>query len=73
MTTTKKINLTIPGSVNRNGQRVNTFVRKEKNNPLLQVYQLTCTLCAYDYNAYASDLWQRKCPECQDGTAGLPG
>ena len=63
---------TVPGSVNRNGQRVVRYLRDDAKNPLAKVYEVTCTLCAYSYAAYGSDLWQRKCPGCQDGREGLP-
>jgi len=71
MPNTKKTNFTNPGSVNRNGQRVLEFIRKDKANPLTEVYAVVCTRCAYEYGAYSSDLWQRKCPKCQDGREGL--
>jgi len=67
-----KDSLTVPGSVNRNGQRVVGCLRDDANNQLAKVYEVTCTLCAYSYAAYGSDLWQRKCPGCQDGSERLP-
>lgn len=64
--------LTMPGSINRNGQQLVRFVRKGPSNPLNRIYKLSCTLCAFEYSAYGSDLWQRKCPSCQNGREGLP-
>ncbi len=68
----KRQELTVPGSINRNGQRVVGFLRNDPSNSLNKIYEVACTLCAYDYAAYGSDLWQRKCPSCQDGREGLP-
>jgi len=71
MNATKKHDMTVPGSVNRNGQRVVGFVRKDSGNPLNAIYHVSCTLCAFDYGAYSNDLWQRKCPGCQEGREGV--
>jgi len=68
----KRQDLTTPGSINRNGQRVEGFLREDPKNPLSEIYRVACTLCAYHYAAYSSDLWHRKCPACQDGKEGLP-
>jgi hypothetical protein len=62
---------TVPGAVNRNGQRVVRYLRDDASNRLAKVYEVTCTLCAFNYAAYGSDLWQRKCPSCQNGSEGL--
>jgi len=63
--------MTNPGAINRNGQRVVEFLRKDPQNKLNQIYKVACTLCAHRYGAYSSDLWQRRCPECQEGRPGL--
>ena len=35
------------------------------------VYVLRCQSCGYEYGANDSDIFQRKCPECQGGQLGL--
>jgi hypothetical protein len=32
---------------------------------------LQCGHCGYDYGANGSDIWERKCPACQEGAPGL--
>jgi Zn finger protein HypA/HybF involved in hydrogenase expression len=36
------------------------------------VYELKCSHCSHEYGANGSDIFQRKCPNCQGGAAGLP-
>ena len=35
------------------------------------VYDLQCGKCGHRYGANGSDIWQRKCPQCGGGAAGL--
>jgi hypothetical protein len=62
----------MPGFVNRNGQRVvrNTELRGTDHMQVVDV--LACQHCGHEYGANSSDVWQRKCPACQDGRRGLP-
>jgi hypothetical protein len=63
---------TKPGYRNRNGQIVvnRTELRGNDNNQY--VYRLRCSHCGHEYGANGSDIFQRKCEECQDGEHGLP-
>ena len=36
------------------------------------VYVLHCPNCVRNYGANVQDLWHRRCPCCQGGTAGEP-
>jgi hypothetical protein len=62
---------TCTGYVNRNGQVVvrNTGAPGTDNNQY--VYQLACSHCGNAYGTNGSDIFQRKCPKCQDGQPGL--
>jgi predicted Zn-ribbon and HTH transcriptional regulator len=35
------------------------------------VYKLECMNCGHEYGANGTDIFQRKCPKCQSGMAGL--
>ena len=62
---------TCTGYVNRNGQVVvrNTGAPGNDNNQ--HVYQLACSHCGHTYGANGSDIHERKCPHCQNGSKGL--
>jgi hypothetical protein len=62
---------TIPGYVNRNGQRVVRATQLPGNDYHQRIYVLRCGSCGNEYGANGSDIFQRKCPRCQDGVAGL--
>ncbi len=34
-------------------------------------YKLICQKCNFEYGANGTDIFQRKCPQCQDGTDGV--
>jgi Zn finger protein HypA/HybF involved in hydrogenase expression len=36
------------------------------------VYVLRCGDCGHEYGANGSDIFQRKCPNCQSSASGLP-
>jgi hypothetical protein len=59
------------GYVNKNGQIVirNTHKLGTDNNQC--IYQMGCSKCGYIYGANGSDIFERKCPKCQKGRAGL--
>jgi len=59
------------GFVNRNFQVVIRSTGKPGNDPYRYIYQLGCGRCGYVYGAYGSDIHERKCPNCQNGEAGL--
>jgi hypothetical protein len=60
------------GYENRNGQVVIRATGKPGNDHLQYIYVLRCGTCLHEYGANGSDIFQRKCPECQGGAAGLP-
>jgi hypothetical protein len=35
------------------------------------IYVLRCERCSNEYGANGSDIFQRKCPRCQNGAPGL--
>lgn len=59
------------GYVNRNRQRVERRTDLPGNDHNQLVYVLRCSDCAYEYGANGSDIFQRRCPSCQGGAAGL--
>ena len=61
------------GYVNRNNQKV-LGTRGAKGNDHLQYsYKVECLMdgCGHIYGANGSDLFQRKCPKCQNGQDGI--
>jgi regulator of replication initiation timing len=62
---------TAPGYVNRNNQVVIRDTGRPGTDHLQRIYQLGCSLCGNVYGANGSDIFQRKCPGCQRGEAGL--
>jgi len=60
------------GYVNRNGQTVLRATGRPGNDHLQYTYVLRCKACGNEYGANGSDIFQRKCPACQDGQPGLP-
>ena len=63
---------TIPGYLNRNRQRNVRSTDLPGNDHLQRIYVLECGDCGTQYGANGSDIFQRKCPECQEGAPGLP-
>ena len=59
------------GYINRNRQRVIRKTDIRGNDFGQYVYELQCAACGQNYGANGSDIWQRKCPTCQGGAAGL--
>jgi hypothetical protein len=63
---------TQPGYVNRNSQVVIRDTHLPGTDKGQSIYQLGCLICGQVYGANYSDIFERKCPKCQGGTAGLP-
>ena len=61
------------GRINRNGQRnLGRFEPLQKGTDHCQyIYIMQCTKCGNIYGANGSDVFQRKCPQCQNGCPGL--
>jgi hypothetical protein len=71
MSTGKSLTTCI-GYTNRNGQVVIRYTALPGTDHGQTVYQLGCSLCGHVYGANGSDIFERKCPNCQGGAAGLP-
>jgi hypothetical protein len=68
---TKEPTTTEPGFVNLNGQVTirNTGLPGTDHNQY--VYQIACSHCGETYGANGTDIFERKCPRCQQGKAGI--
>ena len=62
---------TEPGYRNRNGQVVVRRTDLAGTDHSQYVYVLRCEACGYEYGANGSDIFQRRCPNCQGGAPGL--
>ncbi len=62
---------TEPGFINRNCQVVVRGTPLPGNDHNQKIYVLQCLHCQYEYGANGSDIFQRKCPKCQNGRPGL--
>jgi hypothetical protein len=60
------------GFRNRDGQQVIRKTGREGSVPGQRVFILHCTVCDHEYGTDGSDIYDRLCPKCQDGPAGLP-
>lgn len=63
---------TYPGFVNRHGQVVIYNTRKDGTDHLEKIYKLGCSNCGHVYGANGADIFERRCPNCGGGEAGLP-
>lgn len=59
------------GYINRNDQTVLRATGLPGTDHGQSIYVLRCGNCSYEYGANGSDIFQRKCPKCQDGADGL--
>ena len=60
------------GYVNRNNQE-NLGHRGVTGNDHLQMsYKMICQNCRLTYGSNGTDIFQRRCPNCQNGAAGIP-
>lgn len=55
------------GSINRNNQRNNGKTDVPGSDNMQWFYDMECLKCGYKYHANGTDIWQRKCPNCQGG------
>jgi len=60
------------GYVNPNGQECLGTAGEAGNDHVQYAYKVLCQKCGHIYGANGSDLFQRKCPHCQNGKAGIP-
>ena len=63
---------TEPGYNNKNNQTVLRKTDLPGNDHNQKIYVLRCNECLHEYGANGSDIWLRRCPNCQGGAAGLP-
>ena len=61
---------TVTGYVNRNNQRNNGRTEIPGNDYNQMMYSMECLNCGEHYLANGSDIWQRRCPFCQNGVMG---
>lgn len=55
------------GAINRNNQRNNGKTNIPGTDNCQWFYDMECLNCGHKYYANGSDIFQRKCPECQGG------
>src|SRR5438105_416920 len=69
-----KLKSTDVGFVNRNRQLVMRKTSQPGNDHNQRIYVLGCLNpeCRHEYGVNGSDIFQRKCPNCQGGRPGLP-
>jgi putative restriction endonuclease len=60
------------GDINRNNQRLLRVTEGRGNDYNARVWILKCNNCLNVYGSNSTDAFQRKCPKCQSGKAGLP-
>jgi hypothetical protein len=60
------------GYRNREGQLVIRKTEREGSAQGQRVFILHCTVCDHEYGADGCDIYDRRCPTCQDGPPGLP-
>ena len=71
MTSRKGRGTTEPGYVNRNAQTNIRATDLPGTDHLQKIYVLRCGGCGHEYGANGSDIFQRKCPNCQGGAVDL--
>lgn len=59
------------GFVNRNQQKVHGHRNVPGTDHCQTAYKLECLMCGKIYGANGSDIFQRKCPTCQNGVQGI--
>lgn len=55
------------GYVNKNNQKNLGCTEQLGTDHCQKFYQMECLYCGYKYKSNGTDIWQRKCPDCQDG------
>ena len=64
--------VTTIGFRNRDGQEVIRKTEREGSATGQRVFILRCTVCEHEYGTDGCDIYDRLCPNCQDGSPGLP-
>jgi putative restriction endonuclease len=60
-----------PGDINRNDQQILRLTKERGTDHQARVWVLKCLQCLNIYGSNSTDAWERKCPACQKGNAGL--
>lgn len=60
------------GYVNRKNQRCEGHRGVTGTDHGAIAYKMVCQDCDHVYGANGTDVFQRKCPRCQDGRPGIP-
>ena len=68
---TSWVQITTIGFRNREGQQVIRKTARAGSAPGQRVFVLHCTVCDHEYGADGCDIYDRLCPNCQDGPPGL--
>lgn len=61
-----------PGDINSNSQQLLRLTEGRGTDHNARVWVLKCRRCLSLYGSNNTDAWERKCPKCQKGVAGLP-
>jgi hypothetical protein len=59
------------GKVNKNRQRCCGTLDVPGSDENALAYKMECRLCGFVYGANGGDVFERKCPNCQDGEPGI--
>lgn len=60
-----------PGDTNQNHQQLLRVTSQVGTDHNARVWVLKCRRCRNTYGSNSTDSWERKCPKCQNGRAGL--
>ena len=63
--------VTTIGYRNREGQEVLRKTDRVGSTPEQRVFVLRCGVCGHEYGCDGCDIYDRLCPNCQDGVPGL--
>ncbi len=66
-TTTTRI-----GYINKKNQKNHGHMNLPGTDHGQLSYEMECLFCGHEYGANGTDIFQRKCPECQGGKPGIP-
>jgi hypothetical protein len=59
------------GFTNPNNQKCLGHRGVPGNDHLQKSYRMECLICGENYGANGSDVFERRCPKCQQGKAGI--
>jgi len=59
------------GYFNPNGQQCCGHCGVQGTDHGQYAYKTECSICGYVYGTNGTDMYERRCPECQGGAAGI--